>query len=96
MEVEEDTEEAFEKRRELVKLLVEKIDVGRDEDGRIRVRTTYRFGPPAELSPEPAEPDKEASFAAGVRNSCGNLAAKRKPLGTTSRHFSTVERRGVP
>ena len=28
--------------------------------------------------------------------SCGNFAAKRKPSGTISRHFSTVERRGVP
>lgn len=44
-EVEQDTEEAFEKRRELVKLLVEKITVGRAEDGRARVDITYRFGP---------------------------------------------------
>src|SRR5215208_4827371 len=28
--------------------------------------------------------------------SCGTFAAKRKPSGTISRHFSTVERRGVP
>ena len=45
-EVEEDTDEAFEKRRELAKLLVERIDVGRDENGRPRARITYRFGPP--------------------------------------------------
>jgi hypothetical protein len=46
-EVEQDTEEAFEKRRELVKLLVEKITADRDEDGRAKVDITYRFGPPA-------------------------------------------------
>jgi hypothetical protein len=45
-EVEQDTEEAFESRRELVRLLVEKIVVGRDEEGRTKVDITYRFGPP--------------------------------------------------
>jgi site-specific DNA recombinase len=44
-EVEQDTEEAYLKRRELVKLLVEKITVDRDEDGRAKVDITYRFGP---------------------------------------------------
>jgi site-specific DNA recombinase len=47
-EVEVDTEEAFAKRRELVKLLVEKIAASRDEEGRAKVDITYRFGPPAE------------------------------------------------
>jgi hypothetical protein len=47
-EVEEDTEEALEKRRELVKLLVERINVDRNEDSRTQVRITYRFGPPPE------------------------------------------------
>jgi hypothetical protein len=47
-EVEGDTEEAFDKRRELVKLLVERINVDRDEDGRTQVQITYRFGPPPE------------------------------------------------
>jgi hypothetical protein len=47
-EVEVDTEEAFAKRRELVKLLVEKIVASRDEEGRAKVDITYRFGPPAE------------------------------------------------
>ena len=46
-EVEANTEEALEKRRELIRLLVEKITVGRDENDRVRVRITYRFGPPA-------------------------------------------------
>jgi len=47
-EVEGDTPEAFQKRRELVQLLVEKITADRDEDGRARVNMTYRFGPPPE------------------------------------------------
>jgi hypothetical protein len=47
-EVEEDTEEALEKRRELVKLLVERTNVDRNEDGRTQLRITYRFGPPPE------------------------------------------------
>jgi hypothetical protein len=45
-EVEEDTEEAFEKRRHLVKLLVDRIDVDRDECGDTQVYITYRFGRP--------------------------------------------------
>ena len=45
--VEQDTEEAFESRRELAKLLVERIVVGRNEEGRPKVEVTYRFGPPA-------------------------------------------------
>jgi hypothetical protein len=46
-EVEEDTEEAFRVSRQLVKLLVQSITVGKKhEDGGIEVRITYRFGPP--------------------------------------------------
>lgn len=45
-EVEASTQEAFDKRRELVKLLVEKIVVSRAEDDRPKVDVTYRFGPP--------------------------------------------------
>jgi site-specific DNA recombinase len=48
-DVEQDTEEAFERRRELVKLLVEKIAVACDEDGRAEAEITYRFGPPVSL-----------------------------------------------
>jgi hypothetical protein len=44
--VEEDTEEAFESRRELAKLLVERITLSRDEEGRPKVEITYRFGSP--------------------------------------------------
>jgi site-specific DNA recombinase len=92
-EVEGDTEEAFEKRRELVKLLVERIDLGRDEEGRPRARITYRFGPPSESEAGRAEDD---GFVGGERNTCGNFAANRNPSGATSRQRCTVDRRGVP
>ena len=42
--MEQDTEEAFEKHRELVKLLVEKIALSHNEDGRTKVDITCRFG----------------------------------------------------
>jgi site-specific DNA recombinase len=45
-QVEQDAEEAFSARRTLVKLLVERITVSRDDEGRARVDITYRFGPP--------------------------------------------------
>ena len=46
-EVEEDTEEAFRARRQLVKLLVAGISAGkRREDGSTEVRISYRFDPP--------------------------------------------------
>jgi hypothetical protein len=53
-EVEEDTEEAFLARRQLVKLLVANITVGRYADGKPHVQVTYRFGPPqvTEVGPE--------------------------------------------
>jgi hypothetical protein len=88
-EVEEDTPEGFSKRQQLVRLLVDGITVGRGENGETAVSVTYRFGPPDDI------PDIEGVLVGNVQNSCGNLAAKRKPSGTTSRHFSTVERRGV-
>lgn len=47
-EVEADTEEGFAKRRELAKLLVGKIIASRDEVGKLKVDTTYWFGPLAE------------------------------------------------
>jgi site-specific DNA recombinase len=45
-EVERDSKEAWESRRELAKLLVEKISISRNGDGRAKVDITYRFGPP--------------------------------------------------
>jgi site-specific DNA recombinase len=47
-EVEGNAPEAFERRRELVRLLVERITVGRGENGHMRAEITYRFAPPAE------------------------------------------------
>ena len=49
-EVEADTREAFDKRRELVKLLVDGILVSRTEEGRPKVDITYRFGSTAEAA----------------------------------------------
>ena len=46
-EVEGDSEEALEKRRKLVQLLVRRIEVGSDEDGRIRIRTIYHLADPS-------------------------------------------------
>jgi hypothetical protein len=65
-EVEEDTGEALEKRRELVKLLVEQIKVDRNEDGHTQVQITYRFGPP------PEEPEN----VYGVQNSTEWVSTK--------------------
>jgi hypothetical protein len=56
-EVEAHTPEAFQKRRELVRLLVEGITTARDENGHPRVEITYRFGPPT-----------EETFVSSVRN----------------------------
>jgi len=92
-ELEVDTAEAFEKRRDLTKLLVDRIDLGRDEAGSVQARITYRFGPPAEAGDTR---ENGSGVVTGEPNSCGNLAANRKPSGATSRHLSTVERRGVP
>jgi hypothetical protein len=47
-EVEEDTEEAYRVRHRLVRLLVARIEAGRDLDAKVNIRITYRFGPPAE------------------------------------------------
>jgi site-specific DNA recombinase len=58
-EIEEDTPDAYATRRELVKLLVEKIVAGRDENGSVRVQITYRFGPPE-------TPEKVEEFVSGV------------------------------
>jgi site-specific DNA recombinase len=69
VEVEEDTEEAFEKRRQLVKLLVERIDVGRDEYDDTQVHITYRFGPP--------EASLEANSSDGIQLSTSSAPTKR-------------------
>jgi site-specific DNA recombinase len=52
-EVEEDTEEAFRVRRQLVKLLVAGITLGpRREDRSTEIRITYRFDPPEDAGGE--------------------------------------------
>ena len=63
-EIEEDSEEARSKRREIVRLLVDSIIVGRDEDGVVRSHITYRFADP----PEPSESSSDM-FVGGVQNS---------------------------
>ena len=45
-EIEEDTPEAFIRRQQLVRLLVERIALHRGEGGKTTVVITYRFGPP--------------------------------------------------
>jgi site-specific DNA recombinase len=73
-EVEGDSPEAFEQRRQLVRLLVQSITVGRDEDGNTRVEVTYRFGPPAAQEPEDPhhddeQHDEELVFVGGIKDS---------------------------
>jgi hypothetical protein len=68
-EVEGDSPEAYQKRRELVKLLVAGITAGKHDDGSPDVRITYRFGPP-EPYPE------EDMFASGVEDGPAQLARK--------------------
>jgi len=73
-EVETDAEEAFAKRRHLVKLLVARIDLGRDQDGRPRARITYRFGPSRPPTGTEDARAEEDDFVAGERNSSTILA----------------------
>jgi site-specific DNA recombinase len=61
-EVEEDTAEAFQVRKQLVRLLVAGIAAGkRDGDGSTEVRITYRFNPPDEK-------DEEDMFVGALQN----------------------------
>ena len=73
-EVDTGTEEAFAKRRQLVKLLVARIDPGRDQDGRPRARITYRFGPPGPPTGTEDARAEEDAFVDGERNSSTILA----------------------
>ncbi|MCL6437626.1 MAG: recombinase family protein [Rubrobacteraceae bacterium] len=67
-EIEADTPEAFDVRRELVQLLVDGVLAGRDEEGKTRVRITYRFSPPAEHG--------GGRFVESMPNSCEFLLPK--------------------
>jgi site-specific DNA recombinase len=48
--LEKDTDEAWQKRRELVTQLVERITVSRTEDGRPKAHIAYRFAPPIQVA----------------------------------------------
>jgi site-specific DNA recombinase len=67
-EIEEDTPDAFKKRQQLVRLLVEKIVATRDEDGNTTIEITYRFGPG--LPEKPAAEGDE--FVSDIQNSSWN------------------------
>jgi hypothetical protein len=67
-EIEEDSPEAYQKRRQLVTLLVERIVAGRDENGDTSVRVTCRFGPPEPLG-------DEDEFVSGVDNASPSWSA---------------------
>jgi len=55
-EIEDDTPEGFEKRKQLVGLLVESISLGKSQqEGQAEVQITYRFGPPPASDAESEE-----------------------------------------
>ncbi len=64
-EVEAETEEAYRTRRQLVKLLVAGVTIGRREDGEREIRITYRFGPPTEPDTELMA---EGAFVSSIEN----------------------------
>jgi hypothetical protein len=64
-EIEADTDEAFQARRQLVKLLVAGITVGRKEGGSPKIEITYRFGP---LSEAAGEGNTEEMFVGSTQN----------------------------
>jgi site-specific DNA recombinase len=64
-EIEADTDEAFQARRQLVKLLVAGITVGRKEGGSPKIEITYRFGPPSETA---SEGNTEVMFVGSTQN----------------------------
>ncbi len=80
-EIENDTPEAFIKRQRLVRLLVEGITLGRDEDGETTVEVTYRFGPPkpAEpaLSEDYGELEQADDFFVGIEQNSGPREAEK-------------------
>lgn len=72
-EVEEDTPEVFEKRKQLVGLLVAEVTIGKKpEDGRTEVRITYRFGPPP-ASGSAGSPSQGGLFVSGLKNGRGSI-----------------------
>ena len=69
-EIEEDTPEAFLKRQQLIRLLVERTVVGRDHNGDTPVEITYRFCPPDDTT------DGADRIVGNVRNSSPNLRSR--------------------
>ena len=80
-EIEQDAEEAFIKRHDLVKLLVEKITIG-SEDDRAKVDITYRFGPPSQGVSADSERNSEEFFRAHGRGGAGELLTGHPKMGT--------------
>ena len=78
-EIEEDTPEAFVKRQQLVRLLVERITLHRGEGRKTTVVITYRFGPPDDRS------GVEAGVAGNERNSEEFPKERRKRWGCSDR-----------
>ena len=86
--VEQVTEEAFGKRRELAKLLVQQITTDRNEEGKVKVVVTYRFGPP--------EVSLGVDSAGGVQNTEGvlNFTSTEQRRRPTARTYQDVLLRG--
>ncbi len=68
-EVEEDTPEAFLKRQQLVRLLVQGITITKGEDRRMSAEITYHFGPPV-------QPEVAQDVFGDVRNTSPNLPSR--------------------
>jgi hypothetical protein len=93
-DVKQDTEEAFSSRREFVKLLVEKIAVGRGEDGPAKIDITYRFGPPETGGADSADGVRslEEFKRAHGRGDGGDLLQDHPHMSTPSRSPSSASR----
>jgi len=79
-EVEADTGEAQTTRRELVRLLVQAVEVDRNEEGRARVRITYRFGPPSEAGGKPLPAQQNGETQVGGLHVESNYLEYNNPL----------------
>ncbi len=67
-DVEDGTKEGFRARRQLVRLLVAEVTVGKQpENGEIEVRITYRFGPPP-ASGSAGSPSQGGMFGDALKN----------------------------
>ena len=92
-EIEADTDEAFQARRQLVKLLVAGITVGRKEGGSPKIEITYRFGPPSEAA---GQGNTEVMFVGSTQNACRSRC-RRLHIGSQLHSFPTfLFRRSCP